>query len=244
MDEPEVLKRQRAKCPHFKDGMEEISSRDWDCVEQNQLKIARKCAHAWRDAKEKLQSELAQARQENERLKARFTAPIVCICGSTRFKQAWIWENARLTQEENIVLAVGLCAHAEGKMEELESNGMKVKLDALHKRKIDLCDWVWVIDVGGYIGNSTRSEIGYAESHGKPVRYLSKEFPDYQEPANELKQENERLSALNGSISVDLETAILEVNILKATLSAEKAEREQAQFLLDFAIEQNKNCDF
>jgi hypothetical protein len=117
---------------------------------------------------------------------ARFTAPIVCMCGSTKFKQAWIAENARLTQEGNIVLAVGLWGHHERKY---PSPDVKAKLDDLHKRKIDLCDWVWVLDVNGYIGESTRSEIAYAEALGRPVRYLSREFLGYVEPIDELAQQ-------------------------------------------------------
>ncbi len=45
-------------------------------------------------------------------------------------------------------------------------------LDDMHKRKIDMADEIFVINVGGYVGDSTRSEIAYAEAHGKPVRYL------------------------------------------------------------------------
>ncbi|MFA6509984.1 MAG: hypothetical protein WCV62_05965 [Candidatus Peribacteraceae bacterium] len=120
-------------------------------------------------------------RAERDVTNARFTVPIVCICGSTRFKQAWIAENARLTGEGNIVLAVGLWGHHERVFPDAET---KKKLDELHLRKIDLCDWVWVLDIGGYIGESTRSEIAYAEAHGKPVCYLSKEIPDYVEPVD------------------------------------------------------------
>ena len=42
----------------------------------------------------------------------------------------------------------------------------------MHKRKIDMADEIYVINVGGYIGSSTRSEIEYAQSHGKGIRYL------------------------------------------------------------------------
>jgi hypothetical protein len=108
------------------------------------------------------------------KFKSRFSVPIVCMCGSTKFKQTWIDENKRLTIEGNIVLSVGLFGHHEGITEEL-----KIKMDDLHKRKIDLCDWVWVLDVGGYIGKSTRSEIEYAKVLDKPIRYLSKEFTNY-----------------------------------------------------------------
>ena len=120
---------------------------------------------------------------------------IVTLCGSTKFKQTWIAENARLTQEGNIVLSVGLWGHHERVFPDAET---KARLDTLHLRKIDLCHWVWVLDVGGYIGESTWTEISYAEAHDKPVRYLSKEFPDYIEPVDsvqaELKTLQERLA--------------------------------------------------
>lgn len=116
---------------------------------------------------------------------ARFTAPIVCMCGSSRFKRAWLSEGARLSGEGNIVLYMVLWDYSERQDPDYET---KCRYDELHKRKIDLCDWVWVLDVGGYIGDSTRSEIEYAEKLGKPVRYLSKEYPGYQEPPDPLKQ--------------------------------------------------------
>ena len=50
-------------------------------------------------------------------------------------------------------------------------DAIKICLDDMHKRKIDMADEIYVINVGGYIGDSTRSEIQYAEEHGKPVRY-------------------------------------------------------------------------
>ncbi len=90
---------------------------------------------------------------------------IVCMCGSTRFKQTWIRENTRLTEEGYIVLSVGLWGHHERKYPDIET---KKFLDELHKRKIDLCDWVWILDVNGYIGESTKDEIEYAERAGKP----------------------------------------------------------------------------
>ena len=130
-------------------------------------------------------------------LRKRFTAPIVCMCGSTKFKQAWIAENARLTGEGNIVLAVGLWGHHERKHPAPE---VKVKLDDLHKRKIDLCDWVWVLDVDGYIGESTRSEIEYAKRLDKPIRYLSKEFSGYKEPVDQLDEYKAHNALLVGAL--------------------------------------------
>lgn len=132
---------------------------------------------------EDLEEYVLGLKQRIAALEARFTVPIVCMCGSTRFKQAWIAENARLTSDGNIVLAVGLWGHHEQRHPSPEE---KIGLDNLHKRKIDLCNWVWVLDIGGYIGDSTRSEIEYAISLGRPVRYLSQEFPAYQEPIDSI----------------------------------------------------------
>lgn len=51
----------------------------------------------------------------------------------------------------------------------------KQKADELHKRKIDMADLVVILNVGGYIGDSTRSEIEYAKSVGKEIKYLESE---------------------------------------------------------------------
>ena len=75
-----------------------------------------------------------------------------------------------------IVISVGLFGHAGDQevwdgMDEGTLSKTKEMLDDMHKRKIDMADEIYVINVGGYIGDSTRSEIQYAEEHGKPVRY-------------------------------------------------------------------------
>lgn len=48
----------------------------------------------------------------------------------------------------------------------------KEMLDDMYKRKIDMADEIFVINVGGYIGDSTRSEIDYAVKQGKKVCFL------------------------------------------------------------------------
>ena len=94
---------------------------------------------------------------------------IVCLCGSTRFKEAFISANRSETLAGRIVLSVGMFGHDEG----IDMDGLlKANLDELHKRKIDLADEVLVLNVGGYVGSSTKSEIEYAKEHGKPLRWL------------------------------------------------------------------------
>jgi len=101
---------------------------------------------------------------------------IVCLCGSTRFYEAFQSANYGLTMQGKIVLSVGFYPHSSAMHGHGEGVGHdsseKVALDELHKRKIDLADRVFVLNVGGYIGSSTRSEIDYALQVGRPVDYL------------------------------------------------------------------------
>ena len=95
---------------------------------------------------------------------------VITLCGSTRFKDAFMEAQKRLTLEGNIVISVGLFGHSGD--DEVWTEGTKEMLDDMHKRKIDMADAIYVINVDGYIGESTRSEIEYAKRNGKEVRYL------------------------------------------------------------------------
>ena len=102
---------------------------------------------------------------------------VVTLCGSTRFKDEFMEAQKRLTLEGNIVISVGLFGHSGDNevwenMDEGTLTKTKEMLDDMHKRKIDMADDIYVINVGGYIGDSTKSEIEYAKSVGKTVRYL------------------------------------------------------------------------
>ena len=102
---------------------------------------------------------------------------VITLCGSTRFKDQFMEAQKKLTLEGNIVISVGLFGHAGDNevwenMDEGTLTRTKEMLDDMHKRKIDMADEIFVINVGGYIGSSTRSEIEYAQSTGKTVRYL------------------------------------------------------------------------
>lgn len=102
---------------------------------------------------------------------------VITLCGSTRFKNEFLEAQKRLTLEGNIVISVGLFGHSgdhevwEGMSEDTLTK-TKIMLDDMHKRKIDMSDEIYVINVGGYIGSSTRSEIEYAKETGKAVHYL------------------------------------------------------------------------
>ena len=101
---------------------------------------------------------------------------IVCLCGSTRFTDIMLIKQWELTKRGKIV--VSWCAlpdyyfEGEEKAHIGDQEGVKEIVDRVHFRKIDLCDRVFVINKGGYIGESTTNEINYAKSIGKPIEYL------------------------------------------------------------------------
>jgi hypothetical protein len=104
---------------------------------------------------------------------------IICLCGSTRFADHHAIMRWELEKQGAIVLMINYLPawYAEeqgwnGLDHFGEQAGLQKQLDELHFRKIDLCDKVMVINVDGYIGESTRNEIDYAKSQGKPIEYL------------------------------------------------------------------------
>lgn len=98
----------------------------------------------------------------------------ITLCGSTKFKREFEAINRQLTLEGHIVYSVGVFGHAD---KITLTKHQKTVLDKVHLNKIDNSDGIFVIDVDGYIGDSTEKEIDYAESNGKFVKYLS-DFPD------------------------------------------------------------------
>ena len=102
---------------------------------------------------------------------------VITLCGSTKFKDEFMRVQKELTLKGNIVISVGLFGHSGDNevwenMDEGTITKTKEMLDDMHKRKIDMADEIFVINVNGYIGESTKSEIEYAKKHGKKVNYL------------------------------------------------------------------------
>lgn len=99
----------------------------------------------------------------------KYNFKIITLCGSTKFKDEFMAVQKRLTLEGVIVLSVGVFGHSDN---EVWSEDMKIMLDKMHKVKIDMADEIFVVNVGGYIGSSTRGEIDHAIQTGKSVKYL------------------------------------------------------------------------
>ena len=94
---------------------------------------------------------------------------VVTLCGSTKFKKEFIDANLIETMAGKIVLSVGGFGHVD----DIEiSESERKMLGLLHKHKIDMSDEILVLNVGGFIGESTKDEIEYARQHGKNVRFL------------------------------------------------------------------------
>lgn len=102
------------------------------------------------------------------------TIEIVTLCGSSKFKEQFDQANEMLTLQGKIVIPMGVYGHLMSNKEKDEkfTGEVKEKLDQLHYRKIDLSNSIYVINVNGYIGSSTRKEIEYAKKTGKRVEYL------------------------------------------------------------------------
>ena len=109
---------------------------------------------------------------------------IITLCGSSRFcgeMAILAWEF-----EKGGVIALGLhllpdtyCEHKgmtpdeDGRVHHIgEQEGVEDAMDALHFKKIEMADSIYVVNVNGYIGSSTAREIAYAEHIGKPISYL------------------------------------------------------------------------
>ncbi|MDG4827268.1 hypothetical protein O7635_35940 [Asanoa sp. WMMD1127] len=102
---------------------------------------------------------------------AKGEAKVITLCGSTRFEAEFAEVNQRLTLEGCVVISLGMFSLPDT----ADTSALKERLGAVHFQKIRMADEVYIVDPGGYLGESTRKEIAYAESLGKPVRYLSSE---------------------------------------------------------------------
>lgn len=104
------------------------------------------------------------------RIKNMVTRPVITLCGSSKFKDKFREIETKLCLEGNIVLSMNLFGHADNL--NIFDSETKFMLDDIHKQKILMSDEIFVINVDGYIGESTKKEIEWAELFGIPVKYL------------------------------------------------------------------------
>ena len=95
---------------------------------------------------------------------------VVTICGSYKFKKEMIDIAEKLTLEGNCVLMPNELSRNSKDDYTLEEALM---IDKMHKEKIKLSDAILVVNVNGYIGSSTKSEIDYAKNLNKEIIYYT-----------------------------------------------------------------------
>ena len=96
-------------------------------------------------------------------------AKVITLCGSTRFEAEFAEVNQRLTMEGCVVISLGVFSLPDLRDYDwaADSSDLRGRLGGVHFQKIRMADEVYVVDPGGYQGESTRREIAYAESLGK-----------------------------------------------------------------------------
>ena len=104
-------------------------------------------------------------------------AKVITLCGSTKFEAEFAEVNQRLTMEGCVVISLGMFSLPDLPDYDwtADSSDLRGRLGGVHFQKIRMADEVYIVDPGGYVGESTRREFAYAESLGTPVRYLSRE---------------------------------------------------------------------
>ena len=93
---------------------------------------------------------------------------VITLCGSIRFKNEFMKVQEELTLDGNIVFIPNFFNNLKGEI----NKETKKMLDEMHRQKIDMSNEIYVINCGGYIGESTKSEIEYAKANGKKISYL------------------------------------------------------------------------
>ena len=97
---------------------------------------------------------------------------IITLCGSSKFKKEFMDVAKDLTLQGKIVFSLEVFTHADTENGETLTHEIRKTLDEVHKVKIEMSDAIYVINPNGYIGESTREEILFAESLGKKIYYL------------------------------------------------------------------------
>lgn len=105
---------------------------------------------------------------------------VVCLCGSTRFWREFQRSSLAETLAGRIVLSIGAATGTDdehfGNLPAEEYARIKEDLDQLHLRKVEMADEVLILNVDGYVGESTARELAHAFALGKRIRFLEPEM--------------------------------------------------------------------
>lgn len=98
----------------------------------------------------------------------------IALCGSAKFeKEFHDWDEA-LTLAGHVVYGLAVYPSSKGNKKDWYSESAKQTLDLCHLAKIEESDAVVVINVGGYLGESTHREVEWARIRGKTIYHAEK----------------------------------------------------------------------
>ena len=95
---------------------------------------------------------------------------VITVCGSYKFKKEMNEITEKMALKGNCMLTP---IELTKPNKEAYTKEEALMIDKMHKEKIKLSNTILVVNVGGYIGNSTKSEIEYAKSLNKEVLYYT-----------------------------------------------------------------------
>lgn len=103
---------------------------------------------------------------------------VIVLCGSSRFVDimavcAWLIERDEKGISMGLHLLPGWYCRERIPDHLAEHEGVAADMDALHLRKIDLADEIFVVNFNDYIGSSTTNEVNYAKERGKNIRWFT-----------------------------------------------------------------------
>lgn len=93
---------------------------------------------------------------------------VVTMCGSMKFNRQ-MREIARKLETKN-GWAVIQCVYSK-KSDKFDNVEEMKNIELAHYKKIEVADAIYVVNIGGYIGEATRRAIDYAKKLGKEIYY-------------------------------------------------------------------------
>jgi len=95
---------------------------------------------------------------------------VYTICGSMKFADKMKEVSSKLEAEQGICVLMPVKYPKKSR----DDIGSFERIYACHMKKIELCDAIYVMNIGGYVGEGTKNEIKYAKSLGKEIIYHEK----------------------------------------------------------------------
>jgi len=115
---------------------------------------------------------------------------VVCLCGSARFIDACYEAYRAEAVKGNIVLTYLPDRDSwNGERKWHNNTELRLRLNALHLARIEIADEILVLNVGGYVGESTKKEISYARELGKKVRWLEYDVPAWKKILHRVRRQ-------------------------------------------------------